>query len=87
MRRATFESAKPSRLCQDAQVAEFIQTQEFGLAGEGGEKQVWEAVKEASVVGEMIGPGFGHRPLKFAALSFDIGGDELLLNLLLKMLC
>ena len=78
-------------------MAEFIQTQEFGLAGEGGEKQIWEAVKEAfsaekasltaSVVGEMIGPGFGHRPLKFAALSFDIGGDELLLNLLLKMLC
>lgn len=28
-------------------VAEFIQTQEFGLAGEGGEKQVWEGVKEA----------------------------------------
>lgn len=28
-------------------MAEFIQTQEFGLAGEGGEKQVWEAVKEA----------------------------------------
>lgn len=28
-------------------VAEFIQTQEFGFAGEGGEKRVWEAVKEA----------------------------------------
>lgn len=28
-------------------VAEFIQTQEFGFAGEEGEKRVWEAVKEA----------------------------------------
>lgn len=28
-------------------MAEFIQTQEFGFAGEEGEKRVWEAVKEA----------------------------------------